>query len=306
MIRRYFFLYLITVFTFSYAEFNATLLDEYHDEVCFWLVDTSNDIDAYFIDSNESVSSTTYAELKFSSAVETSRASEHEVRLRLRLNLPKLQKKFRLIFEDEDSDDLSYDGTVLNDNYSIKNRNYFLRIEYLNYVRKKFHLTAGPGIRFRKSTLHPYLNFKTKYYVEEGEVYQSLFFDRLRFYINGDVENTFGFDRFHRYNKKTYTLFHNTIGYKSWEENKKIVNSFSLLYHLAKDRELAIGTSVINQWDNRNINLDYVQLYSLYRDKLYKNWIYYELNPSLLWREENNYDMSARFMINIGMRFESH
>jgi hypothetical protein len=303
---RYFFLYSITIFNFVQAEFNTTILDEYHDELCFWLVDTSNDIDSYFVESNESVSSTTYAELKFSSAIETYRASEHEMRLRLRLNLPKLQKKLRLIIEDEDSDDLSYDGTSLNDNYSIENRNYFLRIEYLKYVRKKFHLTAGPGVRFRKSSLHPYLNFKSKYYLEEQDRYQSLIFDRLRFYINGDTENTVGFDRLHHYTKKLYTLFHNSLTYKSWEENKKIVNGFSFIDHLDQDRKFVTGLSVITQWDDSSVDLDYVQLYSLYRDQLYKDWIYYELNPSLLWREENGYDMSARFMITIGMRFKSH
>ncbi len=306
MFIRYLSLYFSTLCTLSYADFNTTVLDEYHHEICDWLVDTSNDIDDYFIESNRSSRSTTYAEVKISSAIESSQKGEHAVRLRLRLNLPKIQKKLRLILEDEDSDNLSYDGTVLNNEYQLERKNYFLRLEYFNYIKKQLHLTAGAGIRFRKSSLHPYLNMRSKYYMEENDKYRSLLFDRFRFYINGDTENTIGFDRFQHIDKKIYTLFHNTLTYKSWEDEQKIVNGFSLNYQINQDRKFIAGSSMVNQWDDTEIKLDYVQIYGLYRDRLYKDWVYYEINPSLLWREENDYDMSARFMVNLGMKFKSN
>ncbi len=307
MFIRYLIIICFTLIYPSFADLNSTILDEYHNEVCDWLIDTSNDIDDYFIESNESIiRSSTYAEIKISSAIESSRQSEHALRLRLRLHLPKIQKKLRLILEDEDSDDLSYDGTVLNNEYQLENKNYFLRLEYFNYIKKKLHLTAGAGIRFRKSSLHPYLNIRSKYYTEDNNQYRSLLFNRFRLYINSDIENTLGFDKFQHINNKTYTLFRNTLSYKSWEDDKKIVNAFSINHHLDQDRRFVAGISMVNQWDATEIELDYVQLYGLYRDRLYKNWIYYELNPSLLWREENDYDMSARFMVNIGMKFKSH
>ncbi len=303
---RYLSLYFSTLLSFAYAEFNSTALDSYHEDVCNWLMETSNDIDNYFIESNETLQSKTYAEVRFSSAVETSRASEHALRLRLRLNLPKVQKKLKVFFDDEDSDDLSYDGTSLNNNYKLNEQSYFLRIEYLNYIKKKLSFTAGPGIRFRNSTLHPYLNFKTKYRLEEGEIYESLLFDRFRLYINGDIENIVGFDRFQHLDEQFFTLFHNSLSYKSWEEYKEFFHSFSLIYYVNRDQKFVIGSSITNRLENEELRVDHVQFYVLYRQQIYKDWVYLELNPSLLRREENDYDMSARFMVNVGVRFKKN
>jgi len=306
MFVRYVSLYLLILLPIAHADLNTTLLDNYHHEICNWLMETSNDIDNYFIESNESLQSKTYAELKLSSAIETARTQEYALRLRLRLNLPKLQKKLHIIFEDEESDDLSSDGTSLHTNYNPEDQSYFLRIEYLNYIRQKFDFTAGPGIRFRQSSLHPYLNFKAKYKLEEGEIYQSLLFNRFRVYIDGDFENSVGFDRFHYLDPQFFTLFHNSLTYRSWEKESTLYNAFSLIYSVKKDEKFVIGSSMTTLFDDQESTIDHLQFYVLYRHRLYKKWSYIELNPSLLRRKENDYGLSARFMVNVGVRFQKH
>jgi len=74
--------------------------------------------------------------------------------LNCKISLPKIQNRLRLIFEDEDSDDLLYDGTKLDNQYKVDGKNYFLRLDYFTYVKKRFKLTSGVGVKFRKFILH--------------------------------------------------------------------------------------------------------------------------------------------------------
>lgn len=106
-------LVLLFLSTSLYADENLTLLDEYRDSLCDILVDTSNSIDSYFVDDNSTESSTTRAELIHSFAMENRQSFEKDIRLRLRLNLPKIQKNLRLVFEDETEDNTLYDSTKL-------------------------------------------------------------------------------------------------------------------------------------------------------------------------------------------------
>jgi|GEM_PF-1628824 len=288
----------------AYAEFNTTALDKYHDDLCYWLVDTSNSIDNYLIESNSTTSSDTFAELKTSFAIENTRASEYAIRLRLRLNLPKFQKKLRVVFEDEASDDALYDGTVLNSDYHLEDKNYFLRLEYFNYMVKQLNITSGGGIRFRKSSLHPYLNVKAKYKLFSSEREKLMMANRFRYYINGDIEDILSLNRLYTLNETLYYRFKNTLRYRDWESSKKIVNSVSLLKVLGTGVQASLGLALMSEWEDRSIEARYYQLYGTYRNLLYKDWIYYEFSPALLRREENNFNNSYRFMVNIGMIFK--
>jgi len=305
IIRIIIFVIVFTIYGLN-AGNNESILDSYHDDLCLWLVDTSNSIDDYFIDMNSTLRSDTQAELKTSFAVESGQKSEYAMRLKLRLNLPKIQKKLRLILEDEDSDDLLYDDTVLNNNHQLEKKNYFLRIEYFNYMLKELNIASGVGVRFRKQSLHPYLNLKAKYYFEDRVEYQSLISNRFRLYIDGDIENIIGYDILQYIEKDFYISFRNTFGYKSTEDYQKMVNDLSIIKPYNEKKRVILGVSLFTEIRDEDITVVYPQLYGIYRNQLYKDWIYYELNPSLLARSENNDELSIRFMINIGTVFRTN
>ncbi len=289
------------------AEFNTTALDKYHADLCQILVESSERIDNYFIDTNISEErSQTKAELKTSFALETKQSSEYAMRLRLRLNLPKIQKKLRIIFEDEESDDLVNDGTSLNSNHKVKNENYFLRLEYFDYMVRNHNLSGGAGVRVRKSNLHPYFNIKARYVIEESEDRSSLVTNRFRVYIDGDIEDIISFNMLRHFDDTIYVLFRNNFAYRSWESEKVIINGLSATKVLGEKREVTLGVMLRSELHHYSLHISYPQLYGVYRDQLYKHWLYYELNPSLLWRDENSYDISARFMVNIGAIFETN
>jgi hypothetical protein len=303
---RYFIFYILLISNICYAEFNTTELDRYHDDLCNWLVDTSNGIDNYFIEENGTATSKTYAELKTSFAFETKRSSEYAIRLRLRLNLPKIQKKLRIVFEDSDSDDDFYDATQLDNDRYLDNKNYYLRLEYFNYIWKKLNFSASGGVRLRKLTVHPYLNLKVKYNVESLDKNERVISNRFRYYINEDIEDVVSYNIFYPIEESIYCTVRHSFRYRNWQEYQQIVNSASCVKNIEKNRYISIGASMLSKLEDDVLNLQYPKIYWTYRGKLYKEWIYYELIPSILWRKENDYHESYRFMVNIGTIFRKY
>ncbi len=78
---RYLFFILITLSL--NAEFNAVVLDKYREDLTQILIDTTNSIDDYFIDTNISKKNKTEAEIKTSFAMETGQKSEYAMRVKL-------------------------------------------------------------------------------------------------------------------------------------------------------------------------------------------------------------------------------
>jgi len=300
---RYLFIYFIFFLSILRAEFNTTILDEYYDSLCQILVDSSNSVDDYFIDANSTKRSKTEAELKTSFAIESGKKSEYAMRLRLRISLPKIQKKFRLIFEDEDSDDIFYDGTSLDNQYKVEQKNYFLRLDFFNDVIKKLSLTTGVGVKFKKLNMYPYFNLKARYMLDDKNAVVS---NRFRLYNNGDFEDTLNLNKMKYFNDNIYFFYRNFFRYRSWTYNTSIVNSISATKILTDKQELTLGISLTSELEILKSYIRYRQLYVAYRDLLYKNWVYYEISPSMLWREENGYERSYRFMFNIGINFKKY
>ena len=287
------------------AKSQMELLEEYHDELCNILVDTSNSIDDYFIDSNESkLRSTTYAEFSTSVAMEANQKFERDVRLRLRLSLPKIQKNLRLIFEDENNDNSLYDRTTLNDEKLI-DKSYYLRVEYFKFIRKKFNLALGAGLRVRQGNLVPYVNLRSRYDLYKDNHIKSSFYNRLRFYSDGETEDILEFNNIYTFDASVYAILRNQLSYSNNKFYEIAYHDLSLIKELNEKRQLRVGMGIRSNLKNfKNYNIDYYHIHTLFHHLFYKKWLYYQVAPSVLWREENGFDISYRLMLNFGIYFK--
>jgi hypothetical protein len=302
MYRYIFLLNILSSLLFS-IDLNTTLIDKYYDTLCQVLVDSSNSIDDYFIESDTNITENkTEAELKTYFAIENGQNAEYAMRLRLRIDLPKIKDKLRLILEDEDSDNIFNDGTELDNQLKIENKYYFLRLDYFRYIKEKLNITSGIGVRFKMSSiLYPYINIKARYMIKE---YNAVVSNRFRIYSDKKVENTLSLNKMEYFDDNAYILFRNFIKYRNNTDITPIVNSLSITKIISEKQKATIGASLSSEFVNLRSYIRYPQIYISYRDKLYKDWAYYEITPSILWREENNYDKSYRFMFSIGANFK--
>lgn len=289
------------------AEESMGVIDQYHNDLCTALIHTSNSIDNYFIEEDRGTSSSrTSAQLSSSFALENHQKLEKYIRFRLRLNLPKIQKNLRLVFEDENNDNALYDGTTLNDkNFDAKR--YYLRIEYFNFIKYKLNMVAASGLRIRQGNLVPYLNLRSRYDAYQGERLKSEFFNRFRFYSDGEIENIFEFNSLYSIDPSLYAVWSNQLLYDNEDAYERIVDDLSLVSVLDEKRQISAGVGITNQLKNfKNLNVEYYHLHTLYHHVFYKKWLYYQLAPSVLWRERNHFQISYRFMVKLGVLFNNY
>jgi len=296
---------LIILFSQLYAKSNMEILEEYHDELSTVLVNVSNSIDDYFIEDNSSsLKSKTYAKFSSSIAMEGNQKIEKDMRLRLRLNLPKIQKNLRIIFEDDNYDNSFYDRTTLN-NEKLKDKSYYLRLEYLKLVKKKFNLGLGLGLRVRQGNLVPYLNFRSRYDVFKNETFKSLFRNRFRYYSDGEQEDVLEFNNLYIFDDSVYTILQNELSYSNKDSYELAYHDLSLIKKLSDKKQLSVGMGIRSGLVNfKDYNIEYYHIHTLYHYTFYKNWLYYEVSPSVLWRESNNFNISYRLMLNFGILFK--
>ena len=290
--------------TFLSAENNASFIDRYHDSLCEILIDTSNKIDNFLVDSNETTSSKTHAELSTSVAKETYLSLEKDVRFRIKVDLPKVKKHLRLILEDEDSDDLLYDNTRLNDD-ALQEKQYHFRFEYFRFLGDKFNSKLGAGVRIRSNNLVPYVNHDTSYDFVKDKKMESTLANRFRFYTDGALEDTVEFNSLYNFDKTFYGMFRNAFRY---DESRTQVSfsTISFLKYFSDKKYINWGIGTTNKYENfKHREVDNFQLYSSWHHVFYKDWVYYEVAPSILKRESNDYKTSYRLLLNFGIYFNS-
>jgi len=238
-------------------------------------------------------------------AIENHQKFEKDLRLRLRLSLPKIQKNLHLIFEDESNDNTLYDSTKLT-NQHIDEKRYYLRLEYFYLVKKKLNMAFAGGVRIRHSHLVPYLNISSRYDLYDKGYLNSELYNRFRYYTDGEIEDSFEFNTKYKVNDSLNVFWKNQLSYSNKEEFQNIINDVSWIKILNDKKQLSVGIGVVSSLTNfKKINIDYVHIHGLFHHVFYKDWIYYQVAPSILWRESNEFKTSYRYMMNFGILFNT-
>ncbi|HHS92464.1 MAG TPA: hypothetical protein ENK82_03900 [Campylobacterales bacterium] len=274
--------------------------------MCEVLVSTSNSIDDYFIEGNRTERSKTHAELISSMAYETGELGfENDVRVSLSLNLPKIQENLRLVFEDESSDDLLYDGTALN-NQQLRDKEYYLRLEYFNFIRNKFNMRLGGGVKIRQGTLVPYMTTRMQYDILDKSKQKSELFNCFRIYSDGELENTFEFNTFYAIQDDWHFINRNLYYYTNRNPFQVLAHDTTMVHRLNSKKQLRYGLGISSNLNKfKSFSVEYYTLHSTWYHLFYNDWVYYEIIPSILQRRINDFQTSYRILVNFGLYFNT-
>jgi len=287
-----------------FSDSSTSILDEYRNRVSQILIDTSNTIDCFFIENNDSVSSNTHAEFRTSLAKENYLKLEKDIRFKIRVDLPKIKKRLKLIIEDEHSDDALYDETRLQ-NDAIKDRQYYIRLEFLTAEFKNFKSKLSSGIRLRSEHIIPYVNHYANYKIYESEKLQSNFSNHFRFYTDGELEDYLDLSTVYKYSKALSGVWRNTLRYDETPFQTFFMD-YSFLYTFNSKKRVTLGLGVTDIIKNfKDSKIDSYNLHASFFHLFHKNWMYYEVSPSILKRESNEYKVSYRLFLNFGIYFNS-
>ena len=283
---------------------NTLFIDSYRNTLSQVLIDTSNSIDCFFVENNDSVSSSTHAELSTSIAKETYLGREKDVRFKIRVDLPKIKKSLKLIIEDEHTDDVLYDETRL-ENDAIKDKRYYARLEFLTTEFKNFKTKLSSGVRLRSRHLVPYVNHYANYKIYESEKLQSNFSNHFRFYTDGELEDYLDLSTVYKYNEDLSGVWRNTLRYDE-SHFQTFFMDYSFIHKFDSKKQLTMGigaTDIIKNFKDSKI--DNFNLHTSFFHIFHKNWMYYEIVPSILKRNLNEYKTSYRLFLNFGIYFNS-
>jgi len=295
----------LTTFLFGDDDF---FIDEYRNKFSTLLVDSMSSIDNFFIDSNETISNNTYAEFSTSIAKETYLDLEEDVRFRVRVNLPKIQKQLKLFIEDEDSDNILYNETQLQKDKlqdNLQNKRYYIRLEFLKFDIKGFTSRLSGGVRIRSNTLVPYANYHSNYKIYEDKKFKSDISNNFRLYTDGGLEEYFSFNTIYSFSDSLRGVWRNILRYD--ETPIEVFDSdYSFLYKLDKTKEISMGFGVTDYIKNfGRSTIDNVNLHSSFFHLFHKDWMYYEVSTYLLKRKANDYKNSYRLFLNFGIYFNT-
>jgi hypothetical protein len=238
-------------------------------------------------------------------AIESHQSLEKDIRLRLRLSLPKIQKNLRLVFEDETNDNTLYDSTKLT-NERLEDKNYYLRLEYFKYIKKNLNMAVSGGLKISDGNFVPYLNLRSRYSLHDKEKLSSELYNRLRYYTDGEIDNAFEFNSEYAFSDTVNLYFRNQLSYSNKDDLQTVINDFSWIKTLNEKEQVGAGFGVVSKLKNfKNPSVDYTHFYTLFHHIFYKDWMYYQVAPSVLWRESNDFKISYRYMMNLGVIFSN-
>ncbi len=284
-------------------------IDKYRNQFSRLLVNIMSGIDNFFVDSNETSYNNTHAELSTSIAKETYLDFEEDVRFRVRVDLPKIQKHLKLYIEDEDSDNILYNETQPQENKlqdNLQNKRYYVRLEFLKFDIKGLKNRFSGGVRIRSHTLVPYANYHSNYKLYEDTKFKSGISNNFRLYTDGGLEDYLSFNTLYNFNNSLRGVWKNIFRYD--ESPIEVFDSdYSFLYKLDRTKEVSVGVGVTDSIKNfGRSKIDNVNLHSSFFHLFHKDWMYYEFSTYLLKREANDYENSYRVFLNLGIYFNTH
>jgi len=225
-------------------------------------------------------------------------------KVKARLRLPSLERRFHLILssEDETLPDESLEDSPI---YQEPDRNdeTSLALQYTQERSTEFNLTHRARLHINKNELNPQLLSRLRYSIPVAEE-SILTLAQSLFWVNEDgfgEETRLDYD----HPPSSRTLLRTTVegifseasnGYE-WLTMVQWLQSFS------NKRALAVGAYVTGETRPQNLVIDY-GTFLKYRQRIAKKWIFFEVKPELNWHREDNFHPVGILTLSLEVLFE--
>jgi len=205
-------------------------------------------------------------------------------------------------FKNTISKDQSNSNTILD---SANNNDYILGLQFQNLTTKYISMSYGVGIKFGSVSPDPYLtlNLNKKIYFPAN--WEWIFYDKIRSYLDAGVDNTVSINPIKVINPYLKLSFPNIYRYiEDLNNRNEVVNSMVLNQYIGNNSGLSYILSVYSSGDsNSRFKLQYYYAGLSFLHYFNKNWIFYRVEPGMIFRESSNFSIHGRIMFQIGLKF---
>jgi len=309
---------IMTIYMFGlHAE--SSIIEHYHTLASQWLTERTDRIDNYLVDSNESERiNRTMLELAYLGTYDSKNGFSNGIDFSFALDLPRFQKRMRLIFKKVQEDEWGSDGNISGNmenshlpssGSGISDSNesrsgYALGFEYFQWAEGKLTLKFEAGARFNDVMFEPYIGAKTGYQLYKEGPWESMLGNSLRLYLGGEVRDDVTLLTRYILDPKTSMGWYNTFGYSSVSESQSMGSELAWQKMLGEENYLKVGFALSGQMINfSEPEVSEYKIFGTYRNRVWKDWLYYEVTPATVWRKSDNFKNAYRLDLKLGIRF---
>jgi hypothetical protein len=275
-------------------------VDAFHAGLSSRVERTAQLVDAFFADDRYYADTTeTYARLSLQTSFESGESAESEARLRVRVDLPGTEERLRLFIEGGDPEvgEGTESGSIP---AALDDNDYNLGLEAQLTQIGAWDIRPGIGVK-AGAPPDPFLRLRATRYGQLGSWLSRFSAGVAEFVDDGtEFQTRLDFD----YKLSEDWLFRSASRAR-WLDRKDrtdLTQTLTLFQRL-KSRA-AVGYDVGLRADDDpdwEVNAYFVQVRGRYR--AYRKWLFVELAPQVVFREEDDYDPSLRVAIRVDAVF---
>jgi hypothetical protein len=284
-------------------------MDAPRDYLSGKIVNFATDIDRFFgNDRNYQESNKSVVQLDLARATGYGGDRKFVLSARANLNLPSTEKKLHLLIESNPDQNISGEPTTTQ-NTAINNQvsgpqsyGLALRYEKVKEELKALHISADAGLKFQGIHIDPFMRARSSYSVPL-DTWRLKAAESVYWFNTIGLGETTQVDFEHFLSEPV--LFRATSN-ATWLHDKQ---NFDLRQDLSVYQTLNERTALLYQVSAIGVSNPQVELTEyvaqiLYRYRLHREWVFFELNPQLIFPKVNNFNSSFALTMRLEMLFD--
>lgn len=215
----------------------------------------------------------------------------------LRIKLPKLQERFSLEIDNTDNT-IEQNSNDSNEKLNYKDDNYNIGLIY-NRLSRGINLSFKTGV---KLSTEPFFFIKTSAYkqFEIDDQSSILFKDEIRLSDRYNLDNSFIINYAYMINENYTFSNYNEYFINSIKKDDEIYNSLRLTNKINDKEYLNYVFSTTSNNIDSELEIKEYKLYLSYR-RYMKQWLYFDVVPSMAFQEVYNYKINPGIKFNLGL-----
>ncbi len=239
--------------------------------------------DRFYADTNES-----YARVSGETTWEAGDGTSSQARVRARIDLPGTRERLRLFMEGGDpEDDPSSESSSIPK--ALDNNDYNIGLEAQLENTGQWDIRPGAGVKARMPP-DPFLRIRAIRYERLDGWLMRFAAGAAEFLDDGtELQTRLDFDR--KISPDWLFRSGSQVRYRDSKDRIEALQQFSLFQKLSDRKALAYEIGLLAH-DDPNWDVDHYYAQFRARFRVYKKWLFIELRPQLVFREEDDYDPS--------------
>jgi len=276
--------------------------DAMHRGISTGVLATSRWLDSFFADPRvESEETKTRVKIRFSLFAEEGEDFDYDVRAGVRLDLPILKERLQLLIAGDPEDDEDFRAITGSEGVPAEladdDENFSIALRYFLKRTVKQNISLRSGVRFRSGLPHLYLEPRYRQSAPMGD-WLFRFTQRIIGITDGTVRAKTIFD-FERKLRQNFFLRLTAEGTWDKDEHGYFYTLSPSIFQPLSSRRVLVYTWSNSFVTHPNHRLEDVTLSVRYRQRIWRDWLYYEVIPQLSFPREENFDVTPGIMLRL-------